>query len=235
MHKVFSSRILISFFFNLLSKVIFWILRVIVSVWVGAWRSGDNFWELVLPFCQLQSFCLPSHSFLTFSVETSRLSDESLVHWKHALFHPGQDRCRDWTEICVLFLVVVSFQGWTRLIVFSHVLILLLPSVRCLKAIPESHVQALGFLISCRQMLLTLVGHVFSWDWIAISVPPLLFPSPSPSFILFCFPLRQGFSLEYRLVQNSFWSSPRLSLNSWLSSCLSLPSTGVNHQTLLEW
>lgn len=43
-------------------------------------------------------------------------------------------------------------------------------------------------------MLLTLVGHVFSWDWIAISVPPLLFPSPSPSFILFCFPLRQGFS-----------------------------------------
>lgn len=187
------------------------------------------------PFLPAPELLSASHSFLTFSVETSRLSDESLVHWKHALFHPGQDRYRDWTEICVLFLVVVSFQGWTRLTVFSHVLILLLPSVRCLKAIPESHVQALGFLISCRQMLLTLVGHVFSWDWIAISVPPLLFPFPSPSFILFCFPLRQGFSLEYRLVQNSFWSSPRLSLNSWLSSCLSLPSTGVNHQTLLEW
>lgn len=46
--------------------------------------------------------------------------------------------------------------------------------------------KTLGFLISCRWMLLILVGRIFSWDWVAI--PPLLSPSSSPSFfILFYF------------------------------------------------
>lgn len=62
--------------------------------------------------------CLPSHLasvlLLSFSVETSHLSDESFMHWKHVLFHLGQDRCRDWTEVCVSLLTVVPFQAWTR-------------------------------------------------------------------------------------------------------------------------
>lgn len=92
--------------------------------------------------------------------------------------------------------------------------------------------KTLGFLISCRWMLLILVGRIFSWDWVA--VPPLLSPSPSPSFILFYFLLRQAGSYSGTQAAPKLILKPRLSLNSWHLSCLSLQSAGVSHQTLLE-